>query len=107
MAGAYSALRAHTSQPCLHRLAKPSKNMPKATNTLAYFVSRGTEKKSFITLTLENVATASANDARCQFHKLFTSVTYGRGKISSCVLKTLYGIMPTMDGAAYFESAVC
>ncbi len=41
-----------------------------------------------------------------QFHRHFTHITYGRSKISLCILKTLCRSMPAVVGPAYFAKAV-
>jgi hypothetical protein len=44
--------------------------------------------------------------SRCRFHKHFTRVTYGRSKISWCILITLHGCMNIVAAAAYIVGAV-
>jgi hypothetical protein len=37
--------------------------------------------------------------SRCQFHKHFKLVIYGRSKVSQCILKTLHGsVMHSLHG---------
>jgi hypothetical protein len=41
-----------------------------------------------------------------QFYKHFKSVTYTRSKIGWSVLKTQYGRLREVDGAAYFPTSI-
>ncbi len=42
----------------------------------------------------------------CPFHKHLKCLTYSFSKISKYILKTLLGIMHSVDGTAYFAAAV-